>query len=122
MIRRAYVVLVLTPLVLTLATAATAQQPAPLVPRDLHVSGVAVGEDSSSVRRRLGTPVGVDSTTWHYSDLDVIFKAGKVTILSITGGSRATRRGLRVGDPARRVSTLYRPCCADSLLVQICYD
>ncbi len=113
---------VLAPLVFALATAATAQQPAPLAPGDLRVSGVAVDDDSASVRRRLGTPVSVDSTGWRYPDLQVLLKAGKVTILSITGRSRATRRGLRVGDPARRASTLYRPCYADSLLVQICYN
>jgi hypothetical protein len=27
-----------------------------------------------------------------------------------------------VGDPARRATVLYRPCYADSLIVQICYN
>ena len=111
--------LLITPLLLTIATA---QQPAPLVTGDLRVSGVAVDDDSGSVRRRLGVPVSVDSSGWHYSDLQVFLKASKVAIISITGPSRATRRGLRVGDPAKRASALYRPCYADSLIVQICYN
>ena len=113
--------LVVTPLLLTIAAAATAQQPAPLVTRDLRVSGVSIDDDSGSVRQRLGSPVSVDSSGWHYRDLEIFLKSGKVAILSITGPSRATRGGLRVGDFAVRARTLYRPCYADSLMVQICY-
>jgi len=111
-----------TVLLLATATATAAQQPAPLASSDLLVAGVAVDDDSSSVRRRLGAPVSIDSSGWHYPDLQVFLKAGKVAILSITGPSRATRRGLRLGDPATRALTLYRPCYADSLMVQVCYN
>ena len=114
--------LVVTPLLVTIAAAATAQQPAPLVTGDLRVSGVAVDDDSGSVRRRLGRLAIVDSSGLHYPDLQIFLKAGKVAILSITGPSRATRRGLRVGDLAMRARTLYRSCYADSLIVQICYN
>jgi len=120
-IPRALFSLVVAPLLVTTAAAVTAQQPASLVTGDLRVSGVAVDDDSGSVRRRLGRPVSVDSSRWHYPDLEIFLKAGKVAILSITGPSRATRRGLRVGDFAMRARTLYRPCYADSLMVQICY-
>jgi hypothetical protein len=106
----------------TLANPATAQEAKPLVAADLTVSGVAVGDDSASVRRRLGPPVSVDSALLHYADLDIVLKHGKVAILSITGPSRATRRGLRVGDAASRAAHLYRPCYADSTLVQVCYS
>src|SRR5205823_13603412 len=114
--------LVVTPLLVTIAAAATAQQPAPLVTGDLRVSGVAVDDDSGSVRRRLGRPASVDSSGLHYPDLQIFLKAGKVAILSITGPSRATRRGLRVGDAVDGAARLYRTCHADSTLVQICYN
>ena len=120
---RACFIAILPPLLVTLvAFAATAQRVEPLVLADLRVSGVAVDDDSASVRRRLGTPVGVDANALHYPDLDVVLKDGKVAILSITGPSRATRRGLRVGVAAEAATRLYRPCHGDSTLVQICYN
>jgi hypothetical protein len=114
--------IIVTTLLLATATAADGQQPAPLATGDLRVSGVAVDDDSGVVRRRLGAPMSVDTSGWHYPDLQVFLKAGKVAILSITGPSRATRRGLRVGDSATRAQTLYRPCYADSLIIQVCYN
>ena len=120
---RACFIAILPPLLVTLvAFAATAQRVEPLVLADLRVSGVAVDDDSASVRRRLGTPVRVDANVLHYPDLDVVLKDGKVAILSITGPSRATRRGLQVGAAAEVAARLYRPCHADSTLVQICYN
>ena len=120
---RACFIAILPPLLVTLvAFAATAQRVEPLVLADLRVSRVAVDDDSASVRRRLGTPVRVDANVLHYPDLDVVFKDGKVAILSLTGPSRATRRGLRVGDAADGPARLYRTCHADSTLVQICYN
>ena len=119
---RASVVLVVTSLVFARVTVVIGQLPARLGPADLRVSGIAVDDDSASVRRRLGAPVSVDSSVWQYHDLQIFFKGGKVAILSLTGRSRATRRGLRVGDPRTRASALYRPCYVDSLLVQICYN
>ena len=120
---RAWFIAILPVLLVTLVVfAATAQRVEPLVLADLRVSGVAVDDDSASVRRRLGTPVGVDANALHYPDLDVVLKDGKVAILSITGPSRATRRGLRVGVAAEAATRLYRPCHGDSTLVQICYN
>ena len=120
---RAWFIAILPVLLVTLvAFAATAQRVEPLVLADLRVSRVAVDDDSASVRRRLGTPVGVDANALHYPDLDVVLKDGKVAILSITGPSRATRRGLRVGVAAEAATRLYRPCHGDSTLVQICYN
>src|SRR5947207_3884719 len=99
---RAWFIAILPVLLVTLvAFAATAQRVEPLVLADLRVSRVAVDDDSASVRRRLGTPVRVDANVLHYPDLDVVFKDGKVAILSLTGPSRATRRGLRVGEIGR---------------------
>jgi hypothetical protein len=43
-------------------------------------------------------------------------------VLSITGRSRATARGLTVGDPVALATRLYDPCFADTTLVQICYS
>ena len=120
---RAWFIAILPVLLVTLVVfAATAQRVEPLVLADLRVSGVAVDDDSASVRRRLGMPVGVDANVLHYPDLDVVLKDGKVAILSITGPSRATRRGLRVGVAAEAATRLYRPCHGDSTLVQICYN
>ncbi len=123
MTHRAWFIAILPPFLVTLvALAATAQRVEPLVLADLRVSGVAVDDDSASVRRRLGTPLRVDANVLHYPDLDVVLKDGKVAILSITGPSRATRRGLRVGDAVDGAARLYRTCHADSTLVQICYN
>jgi len=109
-------------LVALVVSATTAQRAEPLVLADLRVSGVAVDDDSTSVRRRLGAPVRVDANVLHYPDLDVVLKDGNVAILSLIGPSRPTRRGLRVGDAANRAARLYRPCHADSTVVQICYN
>src|SRR5437762_14077606 len=120
---RAWFIAILPVLLVTLvAFAATAQRVERVVAADLRVSGVAVDGASASVRRRLGTPVRVDANVLHYPDLDVVVKDGKVAILSLTGPSRATRRGLRVGGAADGPARLYRTCHADSTLVQICYN
>ncbi len=98
-----------------------AQQAQPLKAADLSIAGISVDEDSASVRRHLGSPAAIDSAGWHYQDLQVFLVAGKVAILSITGPSRQTHRGLRVGDPLSRAVSVYRPCVADSTIVQICF-
>ena len=98
-----------------------AQEAQPLKAADLSIAGISVDQDSATVRRHLGTPASIDSAGWHYQDLQVFLVAGKVGILSITGPSRQTHRGLRVGDPLSRAVRLYRPCVADSTIVQICF-
>src|SRR5947207_15799872 len=101
MTNRPWFIAIPSPFLVTLvAFAATAQSPEPLVLADLRVSGVAVDDDSTSVRQRLGPPVSVDANVFHYRDLDILLKEGRVAILTITGPSRATRRGLRVSDAA----------------------
>ncbi len=123
MTHRAWFIAILPALLVTLVVfAATAQRVEPLVLADLRVSGVAVDDDSASVHRRLGTPLKVDASVLHYPDLDIVLKDGRVAILSITGPSRATRRGLRVGVAAEAAARVYRPCHVDSTLVQICYN
>jgi hypothetical protein len=107
---------------LALASVLHGQEPKALKPADLSVSGIAVDDDSAVVRRHLGAPTSMDSTGWHYRDLDLSLAGGKVRILSIRGPSRPTQRGLRVGDAATRALSLYRPCFADSTIVQICYN
>jgi len=83
MTHRAWFIAILPALLVTLVVfAATAQRVEPLVLADLRVSGVAVDDDSASVRRRLDTPVRVDANVLHYPDLDVVLKDGKVAILS----------------------------------------
>jgi len=94
----------------------------PLTSADLSVAGISVDEDSVSVLRALGTPIGRDSSVWRYADMQVVFNDGKVSILSILGPARETQRGLRVGDSADRARQLYRPCYADSVLVQVCFN
>jgi hypothetical protein len=81
-----------------------------LAAADLVVAGVTIDADSATVRRVLGAPSRATRTGWQYPDLLVSFKRGKVSILSLTGPSHRTSCGLRVGDPAGRVRTLYRSC------------
>ncbi len=77
MTHRAWFIAILPALLVTLVVfAATAQRVEPLVLADLRVSGVAVDDDSASVRRRLDTPVRVDANVLHYPDLDVVLKDG----------------------------------------------
>ena len=101
---------------------ACATQPQPIGSTDLTSSGIAIGTDSSAVIERLGSPATKDSLGWHYHDLAIVFESGKVAIISLTGPSRATARGLRVGDLQSRALALYSPCYSDSLLIQICYS
>ena len=85
------------------------------------MDGIAVDDDTATVRNALGTPAHTDSVTWHYPDLVIGLDRGKVRVLSITGPSRATARALKVGEPLARAAALYQPCFRDSTLVQICY-
>src|SRR5436190_16607677 len=88
MTHRAWFIAILSPFLVTLvAFAATAQSPEPLVLADLRVSGVAVDDDSTSVRQRLGAPISVDANVFHYRDLDILLKEDRVAILTITGPS-----------------------------------
>jgi hypothetical protein len=90
--------------------------------QDLAVATIAIDDDSASVRTRLGPPLALDSAGYHYRDLGVFIKHSKVAIISLTGPSLTTARGLRVGDPASRTTELYHPCLANASLVQVCYN
>ena len=95
--------------------------PQPLRLDDLTVGGLALHADTASVRARFGPPEKVypDSVVegeglrlllWTYAD--VVFRfdtSGALFKTHLTGRSIATRRGLRVGDPLRRVAELYGP-------------
>lgn len=119
--KRSPLSLVAIGLVLFCPTRTVAQQPKPLRGSDLRISGVAVDDDSGMVRKRLGSPIAQDSNRWTYPDLVVSLANGKVSVLSLTGRSRRTARGLAVGDSANQVSKLYHPCFSDTLLAQVCY-
>jgi hypothetical protein len=93
-----------------------------LTDSDLSVAGTPIrygvdplaehryGVDSSEVRRVLGRPIRRDShhDSWLYDGL-VLYFAGSayVRYVVIVGRRYATRRGLRVGDPATRIVELY---------------
>ena len=98
-----------------------ARSQGPIGPADLLVAGVGYGRDSNHVRKVLGRPDSISAepdvieqdsknVVWHYSALVVIYYsdgvAGAVTLIS---PARATRRGLRVGDPAAKIRSLYGP-------------
>jgi hypothetical protein len=104
------------------ASAKSAEAPARLDTSDLVIAGVAVDRDTGAVRSILGSPTRTDSNTWYYPDLTIALDSGRVGILSLTGASRATARGLRVGDRFSRVDSLYATCFADSTFAQICYS
>lgn len=99
--------------------------PAALGPNDLRVGRVGVDDDSAMMLRVLGKPLGMDSGWFLYKDLRVLLKSGKVAILSIRGRSRATARGLAVGDRLERIVHLYQECLGGDAtygLAQVCYN
>ena len=112
-------------LVLALAAgppaALQAQRPDALRASDLQVGPVAIDDDSAHVVHELGLPSSVDSSGFHYRDQVIWFHEGKVAIVTLTGSSLATPRGLRVGDSGREAARLYRPCYSDDRMLQICY-
>jgi len=104
-----------------IALGAYSGDPEPLRLDDLTVGGLALHADTASVRARFGPPQKVypDSVVegeglrlllWTYAD--VVFRfdtSGALFKTHLTGPSIPTRRGLRVGDPLRRVTELYGP-------------
>jgi len=105
---------------LVLALAACAPRPkAPpgppiaLADSDLVVAGIAYGADSSDVRRVLGAPAVIDSTSWRYEDIRIWFEGSKVHQMALMTRRWTTARGLRVGDAVDRVTDLYGPSCTE---------
>ena len=89
---------------------------------DLAVSGIPYFADTAFVRRALGSPVSTDSITWGYADLQLTIASGRVIRFWLSGASRATHRGLRVGDPSSRVAELYkRSCFENPEVIQFCW-
>jgi hypothetical protein len=88
---------------------------------DFLVDGFVLGMDSTAVRTLLGNPDSVRAidnpldrgaimVTWYYPAIivDLMFD-GALTGVTLLDDSRATHRGLRVGDPQERVFALYGP-------------
>src|SRR5215470_14240288 len=89
---------------------------------DLAVDSLRWAPDTSIVKHAFGSPSSVRSykrvlpeqagtvalVDWRYSGLVLTFgSAGLVHMATITSPRWRTRRGLRVGDPKRRVISLY---------------
>ncbi len=95
----------------------------PLSESDLSASGlnldsscdemtVALGRPDSVSERPHSFPIASDGTpvvpTFHFRDIVIrMGDDGPIERFTLTGPSRATSRGLRVGDPAARVLELY---------------
>ena len=107
------------------------QAPSKLTSADFALSGIPDRADTSIVHRVLGLPDSIadgDDPShaepipgWWYRDLRVVLLAGReLHGWWITGQSRATARGLRVGASRAQVQRLYgRPtnAYADSIMV-----
>jgi len=105
------------------------QGPASLTDKDLGIAGLSMNSDSAQARRVLGAPQSVRHhdyhgndevlhlADWAYSGLTLSFyENGKFYSATIRGRSRATVRGLRVGDSVKRLTALYgSPISMDSL-------
>jgi hypothetical protein len=118
-------------LVIWRASTLAAQTAKPLSSRDLSLAAMPDRADSSVVRRVLGTPDSIANgddpseaapiPAWWYQDLEVIFLHGhELHGWWLTGPSRTTARGLRVGASRAVVRRLYgAPTNAygDSILV-----
>jgi hypothetical protein len=89
---------------------------------DLTVAGIPYLADTALVRRALGAPLSTDSITWAYADLQLTIDSGRVIRFWLKGASRATHRGLRVGDASARVAKLYERSCFESAnVIQLCW-
>jgi hypothetical protein len=89
--------------------------PIALADSDLVVAGVAYGADSSEVRRVLGPPSVIDSTSWRYEGLRIWFEGSKVHQMALMTRRLTTSRGLRVGDDVDRLTGLYGPSCTEGV-------
>jgi len=86
-------------------TAAWAQ--AAVADSDLTIAGVRTGSDTAELRRVLGAPLSRTPRSWSYRGLKFHLDGARVTRVDVTGRAFPTRRGLRVGDPDRRIAELY---------------
>lgn len=94
--------------------------PAPngvVVPADLIIAGVHLGDDSAAVHRVLGVPDSMGQSHdpsqaaplpgWFYPGLEVVFLNERVHGVWLKGGRWATYRGLKVGDSLAVATNLY---------------
>ena len=81
--------------------------PAPFGDDDLAAAGIGYKNESSSVRRILGTPDSVTATVWYYRDVTVYFEKARVEQILLRTPRYATVRGLRVGDDISKAADLY---------------
>ena len=100
-------------------------QARPLTSADFVVAGIPddypyldIAVDTACIRKILGAPRAVGYhemqpgdtlTTWQYQDLTVTFGSISRLGITLTSPRIATHRGLRVGDPERRLRSLYGP-------------
>jgi hypothetical protein len=103
---------------IVLAIAVLGDPASKLVPEDFVIAGVSEGMDAAAVRKILGKPQSITSgknpfdygqklIAWRYDGLIVAFVDGAVNAATLISPSRATKRGLRVGDSAEKLLRLY---------------
>jgi len=93
------------------------QNPERLTAADFRVATLDDDPDSAAVVRALGKPDSIvrseimggeaDLADWYYRDAFVTFTNGSFFGIRLRSPRLATKRGLRVGDPVRRVRQLY---------------
>ena len=96
---------------------AGADRPIALSDADLVAEGVGYGSDSASVVRTLGPPASRSAGVWAYPGLTIWLQGPAVHQIALTGSGRQTVRGLKVGDSAARLATLYGPSCYEDAYV-----
>jgi len=108
-------------LVASIPSSMAGQRPPPLRTSDFLLHRIPDDADTSVVRHVLGAPDSISTgddpsqasdnlPTWWYRDLHIVFADGRhVHGWWITGPSRATQRGLRVGAPRGDIQRLYGP-------------
>jgi hypothetical protein len=91
----------------------------PLEQADFVIAGVPADADSTELRLSFGEPDSISRSphpydaavvveAWYYEGLVIRYEETAVpSSFIITGGSEATARGVRVGDPAARVRQRY---------------
>lgn len=112
--------LLLTSSVLLLScftTGSAGAQPTKLDPRELAIGEIAYHTDTATLREILGPPARVADGSWFWPGIEVSVERGRVHQIRLTNDTRATSRGLRVGDSAERVRRLYGESCVAAALI-----
>lgn len=107
-----------TPLLaLVVAAGVGAQQPDTIRAADLRVQSIAVGSDSATLKRTIGSPATRLGQYWLYSGLRIDLEHGGVKQVWLVDSTHATARGLRVGDSISVAKRLYGVPCGEVGLV-----